>query len=129
MPELLSKISLGTEFTPKLGMAVFHIAAENNLDIDPMLSLSVALNDVFDGKLPPKKLGEELQARCNLDEKKAFQVLSSTKEIFLDEYRAFLNELYKDSGGYFKDASDQGPTKPSDTTPKLDGNIVNLRNN
>ena|SRR3989338_5819447 len=118
--------NIDDKFIKNLGLLLADVAATNNIAVGDIITISALIHDIFAGVLPPKKLTESISDTCGLDPKLVYKIVNTVKEGFLDKYKKELGEMYISQGGYFTDAKEQSP-KPRETTPQLDGNIVNLR--
>ena len=113
-------------YSDKLGRLLTDLAVNYDLSASQVLKLSGMVHQIYEGALPPKQLVSTLQAECLVDDRLALRITDNLRSSFFDAHKAFLAELYRGNGGYFQDTT-QNKLKPRETTPQLDGNIVNLR--
>ena len=80
---------------------------------------------VFTGDIPPRSIADYLERWLRLEEKIAFRVAQTLIENLINKQKGYLVKQF--GTGYFSPAGDVEIKKPRETTPQLDGNIVNLR--
>lgn len=81
---------------------------------------------IFTGDIPLHSI-QKLLLKWGIvdDEKKAFKFTQSLTENFLMEHRDYLVKAFGES--YFSPNPDTLPKKPNEYSPKIEGNIVNLK--
>jgi len=87
--------------------------------------INIAVIQIFSGSLPPKILSDTLKNWLRIDVKTSFTLSQHLIENLVSRYQDILTKQF--GSGYFSPAGEGQTRKPRETTPQLDGNIVNLR--
>ena|SRR3989338_1448549 len=80
---------------------------------------------VFTGDIPPREMAGYFERWLNINQTTSFKLAQHITENLVNKYRDYLTKQF--GTGYFSPAGDVETKKPRETTPQLDGNIVNLR--
>lgn len=87
--------------------------------------INMAALQVFTGDIPPRELTSIIAKWAPMNEKRAFRIAQHIVENLINHQRDYL--VKKFGSAYFASASNLATRRPRDTSPKLDGNIVNLK--
>lgn len=88
-------------------------------------NINLIVLQVFTGDIPPRDI-QKLAVKWELaDEKRAFKFAQHIIENLIVQHREYLIKKFGEN--YFPPDPYAAPLKPRDTTPKLDGNVVDLK--
>lgn len=96
-----------------------------NIPEDQRDYVDLVVVQVFTGEIPPRDVAKYLSDWLRIDPKNAFRAAQHITENLINKQKDYLTNHF--GTGYFSPAGDAEVKKPRETTPKLDGNIVNLR--
>lgn len=118
--ELYSKL-----YTPEVTGVITNAMVVANVPKSSRVNINLAVMQVFTGDVPPRELHKLIAQWCPLDEKQAYTIAQLITEQLVNKHREYLVNTFGPS--YFSPDPSAPAKKPADTTPKLDGNVVNLK--